>query len=192
MDGAEERPRVLVVCTANVCRSPLAQVHLRSHFDAVGAPALVRSAGFLEGGHPADPSAVRVASERGLDLSGHRSLALTPNIARSADLVLTMTGDHVRELLLIDPYGLPRAFPLRSFLRLANGVGPRSAQETFADWIARIARRRQSTELFSDQEDIADPFGQSLGTFRKTSVLLNRLAFQVASLSYPRCGETAT
>lgn len=37
------------------------------------------------------------AREQGLDLSGHASTPLSPELVAWADLVVGMTGDHVRE-----------------------------------------------------------------------------------------------
>jgi len=61
-------PRVLFVCTANLCRSQMAEGFLRhlagDRFEAASA-----------GAHPTElkPDAVRVMKERGIDISTHRS-----------------------------------------------------------------------------------------------------------------------
>lgn len=56
----------------------------------------VRSAGVAAyGGAPASGGALRVADAHGLDLSGHRSRPLTEEEAREADLILTMSPDHL-------------------------------------------------------------------------------------------------
>jgi protein-tyrosine-phosphatase len=92
-----EPMRVLFVCTGNTCRSPLAEVMLRRL--AAEHPALsisVSSAGVgAVDGAPASEGAYLVALEHDLDLSAHRSRALTPELVADADLILTMGRRHV-------------------------------------------------------------------------------------------------
>jgi protein-tyrosine phosphatase len=95
---------VLLACTGNTCRSPMAQLILqksiadRLQCDPKDLPArgvLVLSAGVAAAaGYPASPEAVRVMARRGLDLSQHESRPLTGVLVRFADLILTMTRSH--------------------------------------------------------------------------------------------------
>lgn len=83
---------ILVVCTGNTCRSPLAEALLRS---ALGSLASVSSAGTgAWEGATASEGAYLVGLENGLDLSGHRARMLTRELVSSADLILTMSGHH--------------------------------------------------------------------------------------------------
>ncbi|MFL5359908.1 MAG: low molecular weight phosphotyrosine protein phosphatase, partial [Myxococcales bacterium] len=76
--------RVLMVCTGNICRSPMAQVLLADALKKRGIDVAVESAGLgALVGHPADPIAVKLMQARGLDLSGHRGRQLTREIIRS-------------------------------------------------------------------------------------------------------------
>lgn len=86
---AGRRFRVLMVCSGNICRSPLAEAVLAnrrldrvSNVSSAGIGALVGSA--------AHPEAVRVAELKGLDISGHRARQFDPALAQSHDLVLVM------------------------------------------------------------------------------------------------------
>ena len=96
-DAAGKAMRILFVCTGNTCRSPLAEAMLRRA--AVDHPQLsleVGSAGVgAVDGTPASEGAYLVALEHGLDLSAHRSRALTAEMVASADLILTMGRRHV-------------------------------------------------------------------------------------------------
>src|SRR5262249_44759857 len=96
----------LFVCTGNTCRSPLAVLALR---DALGedAPLVeLESAGTAAtSGQPASEGTQRVAASEGFDLASHRSRALTPGLARAADLVFVMSGAH---RAAVESMGVPR------------------------------------------------------------------------------------
>lgn len=90
--------RLLFVCSGNTCRSPLAERVARRGARERGLDDLeVRSAGTFAGrGAPASSGAVLAARRRGLDLSGHRSTPLAPELVEWADLVVVMTEAHRR------------------------------------------------------------------------------------------------
>lgn len=91
--------RLLFVCTGNTCRSPMAEVIARSAAVRRNLDVEVASAGLLAGaGAPAAEHARILASEHGLDLSGHRAATLTPDDLELSDLVLGMTPRHVEAL----------------------------------------------------------------------------------------------
>lgn len=89
--------RLLFVCTGNTCRSPLAEVIARQKIEARGwGHVEVGSAGVgAFDGAGASGGSVRAAAAHGLDLSGHRSRLLTPELVDEADLVLTMSLGHL-------------------------------------------------------------------------------------------------
>lgn len=114
---------VLLVCTGNTCRSPMADVMLRQRLaEKVGCPLdqlddhgiVVASAGLAAaGGMMASPEAVDVMKEQGLDLSQHASQPLSERLVRDADLIFTMTQSHLRSLQSMRPDTLGRATVLR-------------------------------------------------------------------------------
>lgn len=83
---------VLLVCTGNTCRSPLAEALLRKKLAERGIEGVeVGSAGTgAWDGAPASEGAYLVALEHGLDLSAHRARLLTRDLVATSDLVLTM------------------------------------------------------------------------------------------------------
>lgn len=89
---------ILVVCTANICRSPMAAALLKHALAAQPEPLRslqVVSAGV--GGRDGDTvSANSVAAMKkvGLDISGHRSRAVTEELVRGAVAVFGMTESH--------------------------------------------------------------------------------------------------
>ena len=99
--------RILFVCTGNTCRSPLAVAALRAELGSDAEGVDVGSAGTAAAaGQPASEGALRVAAADGLDLGTHRSRALTPALARSADLILVMSSAH---RAAVEAMGVPRS-----------------------------------------------------------------------------------
>jgi len=88
--------RVLLVCTGNICRSPLAAVMLERALTQRNVRDVeVKSAGTgAWDGAPASEGAYLVALENGLDLSEHRAQLLTRDLVEGSDLILTMARHH--------------------------------------------------------------------------------------------------
>jgi protein-tyrosine-phosphatase len=94
-------PSVLLVCSANQCRSPLAEALLRQAL-AKAAPHeswRVESAGTYAGsGLPATEYSRQEALRHGLDLSQHRARQATCELISEFDLVLAMEREHLQDL----------------------------------------------------------------------------------------------
>ena len=155
----------------------MAEGLLRAQLSAAGIGAQVGSAGLLPGGSPAQPEAIAVMAERGIDITRHVSCQLTPEIARSANLVLGMTRQHVREACV--GYGalLQRAFTLKELVRRGDNVGPRRDDETLYTWLGRLGTGRRPNDLVgdADMDDIADPIGKPRGFYEETAEELDDL-----------------
>lgn len=92
--------RVLVLCYGNICRSPYAAAVLRKELDGTGGAGIeVESAGLIGPGRPANAQATAIASQRGYDLSTHRSRLFGPADSTRAGLYLVMTHDQRTTLL---------------------------------------------------------------------------------------------
>lgn len=99
---------VLLLCTGNTCRSPLAAGLLARILSERGLEGVtVGSAGTdaLEGA-PVSEGSYLVGLERGIDLSAHRATPLTATLLAGTTLVLAMTPRHVRAAQALDP-GIP-------------------------------------------------------------------------------------
>ena len=76
----------------------------------------VESAGaFTSGGEPATPAAVDALGRAGIEAGEHRSRALTRELVRSADLILTMEPEHRAAVLELDPSAGERTHVLHVF-----------------------------------------------------------------------------
>ncbi|MFQ5460212.1 MAG: low molecular weight protein arginine phosphatase [Anaerolineae bacterium] len=87
------------MCTANRCRSPMAEGLISSRATATGAPVEVLSAGtWAVDGVPATENARIVMAERGIDIEGHVSREVDAGLVVMADLILVMTQGHKEAL----------------------------------------------------------------------------------------------
>ncbi|MCC9599907.1 Sua5/YciO/YrdC/YwlC family protein [Stieleria sp. JC731] len=111
------KPVIVLVCTGNTCRSPMAETLMRELLlKKLGREDAVRvlSAGVAASvGSCASPQAIEVMGERTLDLTGHASQPLGDEIMNVADLVLTMTRAHRAAILAAWPEMHDRVFTLR-------------------------------------------------------------------------------
>jgi protein-tyrosine phosphatase len=171
---------IAMICTANRCRSPLAEHILRGEAAARGLSVRVFSMGLLESGLPMPERGVNVAREFGLDLSRHRSQHLRLDELAEVDLVLGMSRGHGREIVSALPGVWPRVFTLKQFSRFVTGKTiPRRAR--LASWIEAEGEERLRNEMIgrAAQDDIADPLKASPAEWRR---LISEIRFCVAQV----------
>lgn len=185
-----DAPTVLFICTANQCRSPMAEAIGRTWVTAHGAQAVVGSAGFLPGDVGVHPGSVRAMARRGVDISAHRSRQLTPELVDWANLVITMERAHLMSLAEFSPTVVHRAFPLRELDSLASLIGPRRADETMLGWSTRAAAARLPGAVlhYGTDDDVVDPMGKGTRAFRRTADELEELIGRVFGWAFPTGG----
>jgi protein-tyrosine phosphatase len=165
----ENRDRHIVfVCTGNTCRSPLAEVLCKKRLaDALGCtpdelPARgykVCSAGLAA--YPGDTAALPaqdIAREYGMDLSGHISQPLQPDLAASAYRIICMTLGHLELLRAYYPaLGCEPRLLSRDSLDLPDPVGQDA--RVYRDCAARIWSDLESLvrELVAESGDPLPP-----------------------------------
>lgn len=139
--------KVLVVCTGNTCRSPMAEGWLNHKLAGKGWVA--ESAGVAGwGGGCASAEAVAVMREIGIDIASHRNRALTRALVNEAAIILAMTDGHRREI--------ERHFPEASAkVRLVKSFGAAPAEDVADPFGASVDAYRH----------VRDELIQALGDF---------------------------
>jgi protein-tyrosine phosphatase len=177
---------VLVLCRANVARSPLAEVMLA----AAELPGVrVTSAGVrAREGYGAAEESRRLAAERGLDLSAHRSRAVTPGLIAGADLVLVMS-ESIRDIAApLAPGAATKVFTFREFVRLTERVDPTASDRApGADrlvWVRQQAHRARPIARHPDgPEDVADPMGRPWDRWEEMGRTVDELVGRIVTLA---------
>ena len=156
-------PSVLLVCSANRCRSPLAEVMLRQALSAAGEESWrVESAGtWAVAGQPATEYSLQEAHRRGLDLSQHRSQAASCALLAEFDLVLTMEREQQRELQASCPGQASKVRLMSEVVGAEHDIedpygGPASAYQTLGERLAGLMdeglpRLRQLAQQAADR-----------------------------------------
>lgn len=93
--------RIAVVCTGNICRSPMGEVVLRDRLAEAGLDVDVVSSGVSseELGNPIDPRAASALADRGYPVPDRTARWIGDTDDLDADLVLAMTEQHRSALL---------------------------------------------------------------------------------------------
>jgi protein-tyrosine phosphatase len=179
---------VLVVCTANQCRSPMAEAFLAREFEAADVAATVASAGVdATDGRPVVPGVTRALRRSDVGVDDHVSRRLTRELVDDAALIVTMERAHVREVTLLASDAWPRTFTLKELVRRGEAVGPRGAGEGADEWLVRVHRGRRPQDLVGSNpaDDIEDPMGGAPADYERTAEELDALVRRLVDLVAP-------
>jgi protein-tyrosine-phosphatase len=132
---------ILVVCTGNVFRSPLAEAYLKKLLKEEGLSKVeVKSAGlYAQNGLKAVNEAIELAKEEGLDISSHLSQPLTPELLEKSKIILVMEKFHKNFIENIYPEAAGKIYLLGNFMQ---------------------SKKKEDI-------DIKDPFGADIGTCKR-------------------------
>jgi protein-tyrosine phosphatase len=167
--------RVLMVCTANHCRSPMGQQLLQyAAATRFGDGAWqVDSAGTnIPGRWPLHEHAAAVLADRLPRVAPHTSQPLSTGVIGAADLILTASRRQRGIVVKAVPAAIGRAFTVRQFARLCDAVAPLAevngdAGDAGRRLVAEAKLARPSLQpVPGEQEDLPDPMGGSLADFR--------------------------
>jgi protein-tyrosine phosphatase len=189
----EQRPgepeaRLLVVCTANICRSPLAEAMLvREARRRRGpqAPVRVASSG-VHGlrGQPAAPRSVAEADRRGLDLRRHLARVTDATDVAESDLVITMTALHRRRVVRLCPGAAPYTFTLAELARLVAELPQPDGDPSVRERVRWVARRGHEARAGRGPEDVVDdvddPYGGPQEDYAVAAERIEALVMAVA------------
>ncbi len=158
---ADRIKKVLFVCTANVCRSPMAEAIFGSLAEERGLVFETESAGVaaLEDAR-IDPKAGVALDELGIYAEGHRARSVSEEILRDADLVLVMSPWHVEELRRLSGSLPKEVHVLPDYVTGVSGSGgvPDPRGRTMA------AYRASARQLLEYIERLLDRLEQRTGT----------------------------
>ena len=137
-------PRILLVCTGNICRSPLAEQLLRENLRTAGIDAVITSAGTQAmTGSAMTPEAAALASQYGASHTRHAARQLIEEFIADSDLVLTATREHRRQVVSMLPKATRYTFTLNQFARL---VAPAARVDASASAGAGSATQNSAVE----------------------------------------------
>lgn len=154
--------RLLFVCTAGRCRSPIAAALLEKRLEHLDSGLVVGSVGLKVTGEPTPEIGISLMAERGIDLAPRRSTPITKEGVIEADLILGMTREHVREIVGLSPEAWPKTFTLKDFVRRIEQMVPPRRHQRLSDWLASVGEDRDPRDVLGSHPDdeVPDPFGQ--------------------------------
>ncbi len=139
--------RILVVCYGNICRSPFVERLLRESLDPSRAE--VRSCGFIgREGRRTPEDYLQDALEAGIDLSSHRSAAITPEAVSWADAIVLMDLMNWRMMRAFAPEAAEKILWLGGWSREGAGEIPDPYGKDPEERRRIVGKMAEATEAF--------------------------------------------
>jgi protein-tyrosine phosphatase len=179
-----EQFHLLFVCTANICRSPIAveltRLKLRTAARSDARHVHVSSAGIHgHDGAAMDPRAVAVLGSLGAFPADFSARTLTTRLMVAADLVLTAQRLHRAAVVRLHPGSHAKSFTILQFARLVRHVDPgRLAEDGVVPRARSLVReaarlRGGSPSPIPIEDDIADPYSRPIKDFRACAAAID-------------------
>ncbi|MEI6591327.1 MAG: low molecular weight phosphatase family protein [Actinomycetes bacterium] len=172
--------RVLIVCTGNICRSPLAEQLLRLETAKAGLTSqlLFESAGTrAEVGQSTNPDSLKSALTRSIEPFNIVARQITQDMVNSSELVLTATTEHRGDVVRLVAGANRKTFTIKEFARILEFLADdnehleendRTAMKSaanLADIIALASQYRGFARPAIEGDDIIDPWGRTREVF---------------------------
>lgn len=168
--GTEPVPfRVLAVCTANVCRSPMIGAMLRSTVgprtgeNGYGDWQIATAGTSVPDGWSTSSEVIDVLARRGIPLIGRPARQVTARLLGQADLVLTAERSHRAWIVRQSPAMVHRTFTLLQFARLCEaGLAGHPGGNVLtgpALLSVALAGRSRLQPAPDSEESLTDPIG---------------------------------
>ncbi|CAN7164914.1 low molecular weight phosphatase family protein [Microbacterium sp. LjRoot45] len=161
---------ILLVCTANRARSPMAQLMLARLLPAAPEGIRLRSAGTrAHEGEPVTRQALQVLEARGFDAASFRSRPLTAELVAWADLVLCAERAHRGDVVRLLPRAHRKTFTLAQAARLLSVA---ELPDRGADSVPALAEALAAARGILPQsvdDDIDDPAGGTMADYERAA-----------------------
>lgn len=137
--------KILIVCSGNSCRSPMAEAFLKKYLHSSDGYEIISAGTLGFEGLPATKEAVAVMKEESLDISGYSSSALNKEMIDNADIIFVMSKIHKDYILEKSPDAKDKTFLLKEY-----------------------------AEIDEDDKNIIDPIGMPIECYREVRDQIRR------------------
>lgn len=195
-----------MVCTGNICRSPMAEYLLAKMVQDIPEVRIVSAGAHAMVGEQMYSVSQQIAESYGAeDVESHRARQVTEKMLESSDLVLAMTREHRRFVVESNPHVTRRTFTVREFARLASATTDEMLAEDLerveGSNIEKLRAAVHSVSLSRSQVpfvddptelEVIDPYGQSAEVHQASAEQLVPAIESVADLLRRALNVTST
>lgn len=163
---------MLIVCTGNICRSPIAERLLQSGLDDLSPGTFrVQSAGtHAVIGAPIDARAASAIVRHGGSVSQFSARQVTAAQVQENDLLLALSREHRGAIVGFHPAAVNRTFTILEFARCLQALSISNTEDSRNRWREAIPTAARLRGPLSDplHDDIADPYRKDDAAYEDT------------------------